>query len=205
MAHLTQESRPQQDAALADDRELVTRCQAGDRDAFNNLMRRHQRRIFNAVLRILGDYSRAEEIAQDTFVRAYQAIKGFRQEAKFSTWIYAIAINLCRNRLRRNACACSRTVSLDEPIACGDGEMQREIPDTTQSPDKALEAKEQMGLIQKAIDELDDDFREVVVLRDIQHLAYDEIAAALGVAEGTVKSRLHRARQVLQERLKDVI
>lgn len=188
-----------------DDSQLILQCKAGDREAFNKLMLKYHRRIFNAAFRILGNYAQADEVAQEVFIRAYRAISGFRQEASFLTWLYTIVVNLSRNQIKKNLRLCQRNQSLDEPILDEEQGITKDIADKKLAPDKALLDKEKKQLIQKAINELEADFREVIVLRDIQLLSYAEISQILKINIGTVKSRLHRARQILQKKLKDVI
>ncbi|MBU4304528.1 MAG: sigma-70 family RNA polymerase sigma factor [Candidatus Omnitrophica bacterium] len=185
---------------------LILLCRDGDREAFNSLMLKYHRRVFNTALRMLGDYSQADEAAQDVFVRAYRGIQGFRQQSSFLTWLYAITVNIVRNKMKQN-CRISRlNVSLDAAVDNGESSLRQEVPDRqSAAPDKALLNKEKQILIYKAIRSLDADFRVVVVLRDMQMLSYEEIAQVLAVNIGTVKSRLFRARQMLQESLKDVI
>jgi len=190
---------------IQEELDLVADIQRGDRDAFNVLMRKYHRRIFNTALRILGNYSLADEVAQDVFVRAYKAIAGFRGQSSILSWLYRITINLSRNAIKKKCRDSKSTVSLDIPLAQETESAQRDIADGTFAPDKALIDKEMAQIIQCAINALDDDFKVVVVLRDIQMLAYDEIAKALNVNIGTIKSRLHRARSILKDRLQEVI
>ena len=185
---------------------LVERCKQGDRMAFNELMLKYHRQVFNIVFRVVADYNQADEIAQDVFIRAYRGISGFKYKAKVLTWLYTIAINLSRNWIKKNCRLKSRQTSLDAPVI-GDNNycVKREVSDTKLAPDVAVLNKEKQILIEKAINELADDFREVVILRDIQMVSYEEIAKILAINIGTVKSRLYRARQILQDKLKDLV
>lgn len=190
----------------SDDVQLVERCQKGDRQAFDELVIRHQKRIFNLAYRLLGDYEEANDLAQEAFIRAYKKIKSFRREASFSTWLYCLATNLCRNKLRQwQRKGRFQTVSLSDSSEPGGKEVIHSLADPHPGPDEIYERKEQQALIQKAINSLGEEHRLVVVLRDIQGLAYEEIARIVDCSEGTVKSRLHRARNILKERLREVI
>ena len=185
------------------DRDLVSRCQKKQPAAFEELVRRYQDRVFNLCFRFLREREVAEEIAQDVFVAVYKHIEGFKGDSKFSTWLFRVVANHCHNKskyLRRRKH--KQQDSLDAPIEGEDGEMRRELPD---DPDRSPEElATRLGLnerIQEAISELDEDHRVIVLLRDVEDMSYEEIAQVLGVAEGTVKSRLHRARNELRARL----
>lgn len=183
---------------------LIFLCREGDRSAFNSLMLKYHRRIFNTALRMLGDYGQADEAAQDVFVRAYRGIRGFRMQSGFLTWLYAITVNIVRNKIKQN-CRSRAGISLDAEVDNGELSLRTNIPDRQPLPDKALLNKEKKFLIYKAIRSLETDFRTVIVLRDMQLLSYEDISRVLAVNIGTVKSRLFRARQMLQDKLKDVI
>ena len=180
---------------------------AGDRSAFDKLVLRHQDRVFNVCYRLLGDYEEASDCAQETFVKVYRALKDFRFGSSFSTWLYAIAVNTCKNKLnsaeyRRR----KRMVPLDDPPGNSTGGATvRELEDPAPSPLAQLTEKERERLVQEAIDELPHDARMVVVLRDVEGLSYEEIVQATGYNMGTLKSKLARARQQLKEKLKGVV
>ncbi len=189
-----------------DDVQLVKRCQRGDRWAFDELVARYQNRVFNLAYRILGDYEEANDLAQEAFIKVYKKIKSFRREASFYTWLYRLATNLCRNKLRQwQSEKRFQTVSLQNPIGQEGKEVIHSLADSDPGPDKISERREMNALVQKAINSLEEEHRMVIVLRDIQGLAYEEIARIVDCPEGTVKSRLYRARNTLKERLKDVI
>jgi RNA polymerase sigma-70 factor, ECF subfamily len=178
---------------------------AGDRQGFENLVRRHQDDVFNLCYRMLGDYEEARDGAQDTFVKAYRSLKQFRREARFSTWLYSIAVNTCRNRLNSAAFRYrKRTVSLDPPDE-GNPRAAIQIEDPAPSPLNHLADRERDALVQQAIDQLSPEAKVMVVLRDVEGLAYEEIAGMTGLPLGTVKSRLARARQQIIQQLKGVI
>jgi RNA polymerase sigma-70 factor, ECF subfamily len=177
-----------------------------DRSAFDNLVRRYQDRVFNICYRMMGDYEEANDCAQETFVKAYKGLKDFRFEARFSTWILTIALNLCRNRLKSMEHRYQqRMVRIDSSPKETGGLGHIEIEDPAPNALAQLARKEQEVLLQKAIDGLPRDARAVVVLRDIEGLSYEEIAQITGYNLGTVKSKLARARQQLREKLKGLI
>ena len=150
----------------------------------------YQHRIYGVALRMMGNWPEAEEVAQETFLRAHRALPEFRGDSRLSTWLYAIASRLCLNRL-----------------ASGEGRIARrraseEIADLVwDEPGGNLERDERVAAVHKALAELPEERRAVVVLRDFEGLSYDEIAAVLGLELGTVRSRLHRARLDLKEKL----
>lgn len=190
-----------------DDTILVEAFQSGDKKAFDKLVLGHMNRIFNLCYRFLGNYEEANDSAQETFIKAYRSLDGFKLQSSFSTWLYRIAVNTCKNRLKsveyRNA---EKTVSIDESVRSNEGgEYNVEMGDETMSPTNVLGKKETSDRIQLAIDSLPDEQKEVVVLRDVEGLSYEEIAEITGNELGTVKSKLARAREKLREKLKELI
>jgi RNA polymerase sigma-70 factor, ECF subfamily len=192
-------------AAADEDAGLVALSQKGDLGAFERLVTRHQKRMLNIALRITGEYEDACEIAQDAFVSAYRNIAGFRGDAKFTTWLTAIVVNLSRNRLKRTGARKGREAfSLDAPVRSGDKER---MPDPPSREPSALDRVEQQDIrkrVQDCVQALEPDYREVLVLRDLQEFSYEEIGAALGIRGGTVKSRLFRARESVKDCLKRI-
>ena len=154
-------------------------------------MQGHQHRVFAVALRMLGNAAEAEEIAQEVFLRAHRALAEFRGDAKLSTWLYAIASRLCLTRLG----------SSERSMVRQGEERLRRLPHPASGPDAALEQGEREAALHRAISELPDERRIVVVLRDLEGLSYEEIATALGLEPGTVRSRLHRARMDLKDKL----
>ena len=191
---------------MDEDLEFVTLCQRGDVDAFRPLVEKHQKRMVNIAYRMMGDYDAACEVVQDAFFQAYKAIRKFRGEARFSTWLYRIVINLSKNRIKQMKTRLEREgVSLNAPIETEEGEVPHDPPAEDPSALEQMERKEVQTAVQVCISALDDDYREVLVLRDIQGLSYDEIGEILKIPGGTVKSRLFRARDALKEGLKKVL
>jgi RNA polymerase sigma-70 factor (ECF subfamily) len=182
-----------------DDSALVTQCQEGDLAAFDALVLRHQQEVFAVALRMLGDRDEAEDVAQDAFVRAYQGIRSFRREAKLSTWLVSITMNLCRNR-RRWWARRRRLIagSLDDPVEREEGTRAQTIADPSPTPADTAQRREQQRQLLAALQLLSEGERMVIVLRDIQGRSYEEIAEILRCRVGTVKSRLNRARLQLR-------
>ena len=180
---------------------LIERCTTGDETACADLVNAHQRMVYTLALHLLQDPDEALDLSQEVFLRVFRTLSSFRGQSTLRTWIYRIVINQARNRQRfwrrrRRA----DQVSLDQHVA--------EHGDMTQagdgsSPDRALARKELASKLWSALNELPFDQRTVVVLREIDGLSYDEIAYSLGVAVGTVKSRLTRARQALRHQLRE--
>ncbi len=174
-----------------DDNSLIKRSCAGDLDAFGHLVRAHQDRVYNLAYRITGNHEDAADAAQDAFVRAYQGLERFRGEASFSTWLHRIATNAALDLVRRRP---------DVPPV--------ELPaDQASSDDPAAEAhrREVNRRVHAAVGQLPAEYRVVVALRDVQGLAYDEIAKVLQIPVGTVRSRLSRGREALRALLMDLV
>jgi len=186
-----------------EDYDLVSSCVKGDVDAFEALVKKHQKRMLNIAYRMMGDYEEACEIVQDAFVSAHRNLKGFKGKAKFSTWLYRIVINRSKNRLNQLKTQRHREpFSIDDPLLTNDGQIAGEPASNEPSALETLEEKDTRQKVRECIHSLDDEFREVVILRDIQGFTYEEISDLLGIPDGTVKSRLFRAREALKDCLK---
>ena len=179
----------------ADEAALVARAQGGDLSAFDQLVLQHQGMVYAVALRMLGNTDDAREVAQDAFVRAYRGIGTFRLEAKLSTWLVSITMNLCRNR-RRWWARRRRVVvaSLDDPLETGEGTVGQEVADPAPNPAETAQRRELQQRVMQTLQLLDEPFRSVIVLRDVQGYSYEEIAQMLHCQVGTVKSRINRAR-----------
>jgi RNA polymerase sigma-70 factor (ECF subfamily) len=174
------------------DAECVRRLQRGETEAFEILVRRHEKTIFNLVYRMLGDYDEAAEISQEVFLSAFRAVGQFRGEANFSTWLYRIALNHASTRRKSLGARQQRML----PI-----ETANPLSDPEPGPPEILEKQEIRERVQLALNQLDPEDAAVILLRDLQDVPYDEVARMLEIPVGTVKSRLHRARQALKARL----
>ncbi|MDB5106690.1 MAG: polymerase, sigma-24 subunit, subfamily, partial [Fibrobacteres bacterium] len=182
-----------------EDFEWVLVFKAGREEGFNRLVLKHKDRIFGLCLRLLaGDRFEAEDAAQETFVKVYHALRDFRMESKFSSWLYRIAVNTCKNRVVSRSYQESRN-HRDLEAAETDGAP------SSPSPDQVLEAKGRGERIEEAIGRLPEEQRVLVVLRDVEGRSYEEIAETTGLNPGTVKSRLNRGRRQLQEWLRDAL
>ena len=189
-----------------EDAVLVRFFQKGDKAAFDKLVRKHKDKLFNLAYWFLGDYQEANDCAQEIFIKVFKSLKKFRFESAFSTWLYRIATNTCKNRLKSSAYRWKKkTVSLENPEGSKSVNPSFEVEDDSPSPVNELEKKERLMLIQKAINALPEEQNRVVVLRDIQGLSYEEIAFITGLNLGTVKSRLARGRLELRNKLKGMI
>lgn len=182
------------------DQQLVSMAKAGDKDAFSVLVERHESKIYGLCLKMLGNPEDAEDVLQEVFIKAFQALPGFREEARFSTWLYRIAHNACLMRIRKKKL---ETVSLDRPLDVEEGQIQRDVTDWSTDPRTDVMSEELSSVLTRHINELSPDNRIVFVLRDIHGLSTDDTADVLGLSVPAVKSRLHRARLYLRERLSD--
>ncbi len=183
----------------ADEAILIEQAQRGDLAAFDQLVLTHQQQVFAVALRMLGDRDEAQDVAQDVFVRAYRAVGTFRHEARLSTWLVSITMNLCRNR-RRWWARRRRVIvaSIDEGFDTEEGTLAQQVADPAPTPAHIAERREQHQQIMGALQQLDEAHRSVIVLRDIEGCSYEEIAQMSQCQIGTVKSRLSRARLQLR-------
>jgi RNA polymerase sigma-70 factor (ECF subfamily) len=184
------------------ERLLIGRLKARDEQAFNEIVRLYGDKVFSLVYRMIGSRAEAEDIAQEVFVTVFKTVDGFRGESKFSTWLLRIAANHCKNRMkylsrRPTAGAGLDGVGEDALADRGTSPVQSRI----EAPDVMMEAAEMEALMQAAIAALEEDHRLLIVLRDVEELSYQEIGEITGLAEGTIKSRLHRARMAIKEHL----
>jgi RNA polymerase sigma-70 factor (ECF subfamily) len=184
--------------AAPSDTELVKQAQTGRAEAFGRLVERHQDYVYNSVCYLIGGRQDAEDIAQDVFVSAYRALGGFEGRARFTTWLYGIMLNCVRSYWRRRGRVSVQ--SMDGGADEDDPALQ--MAAAQEGPAELSIRAERVGVVREAIAGLDERLREVIVLRDIQGLSYEELAETLELPDGTVKSRLHRARRELMERLK---
>lgn len=179
--------------------DLITRSQNGDIDAFEELVAKYERKVYAIAYRFMGNPEDAGDLTQEAFLKAYQSIKSFRQEASFSTWICRIVSNVCRDQLRKNKRQSQN--SLDEDVWLEEGTVQKQLKDQRPTPDEVYESKELKEYLQGLINNLNPEYKMVVILRDIQGYSYEEIAQILDCSLGTVKSRLNRARKALRDQI----
>lgn len=191
---------PRDEVIDESERRFVHRLRQRDEQAFNELVLAFEERVFRLVWRMVGRRDEAEDMTQEVFVQVFKAIDQFRGDSKLSTWIYRIAVNLCKNRVKYHA------------RRHRDGHLQLDGADErftheqaggltsgeTSRPDQLVQGYQVEQIVQMCLRNMDPDFREVLVLRDVEYLSYEEIGAITGLPEGTVKSRLHRARAMLQ-------
>ncbi len=194
---------PWPDVALPDELEqkLIERLVARDERAFNELVHLYERRVFSLIFRMLSNAAEAEDMAQEVFVQVFKAIGNFRGDSKLSTWIYRIAINLCKNRAKylkvRHANEQDELEEVAERTHLG-GQAGANVAQV-ERPDEMIAGKEVERVVQQAIAQIDETFRECLILRDVEELSYEEIGEITGLPPGTVKSRIFRARAMLRE------
>jgi RNA polymerase sigma-70 factor (ECF subfamily) len=187
------------------DHTTVARAVSGDEGAFEELVRRHQRAVYNLAYRLLGSRDDALDAAQDAFLRCYRALPRFRGEASFRTWLIGIAINVCRSRLAGAEHRQRRlTLDLTQPDATTGDRVPLQLADPAPDPESVARAGEIRSALARALAALSKEHREVLLLREMSGLEYEELAAALGCAIGTVKSRIARARAALRVALEEV-
>lgn len=179
---------------------MITRCKKGDREAFNELMIKYQKQVFNMAYSILSDYEDASDASQEVFVKVYRSIASFRGQSAFTTWLYTICRNVCNDALRKRQRK-GFTISIDSnedennPVA--------ELPSEELSPEEHYEMSERQRIVRDAIRSLSPEYREIIMYSDMEQLSYDEIARILKCPNGTVKSRLNRARNALKKKLSE--
>lgn len=185
-----------------DERLLIERCKAGDREAFDVLVRAYEKRVYNLAYRLSGSYDEANDISVDAFLRVFQAIHLFRGDAHFSTWLFRIVTNVYLDRRKR--VRNKQHLSLEEYIELEENSVARQVEDPAPGPQEAVENQQKSQILQTAIDELPDYQRAMVILYHTEGLSYEEIAAVFSLPIGTVKSRLNRARLILKNKLEPV-
>ena len=180
--------------------EYIKRCREGDSEAFGELVSLYENKILNYCYRMLGNRTDAEDATQEVFVKLYRFIGSFTGQSAFSTWLYKIASNVCLDFLRKSKKQKTETISLHQQNSEGE-EFLLGIEDKGLTPYETAQMNEAQRALHKALMQLSEEQRRVIVLRDVEGLSYDEIAAVMGIAEGTVKSRINRARQALKKLL----
>ena len=173
---------------------VIRRVQNGDVNAFETLVSAYEKNVYNLALRMMGNAQDAEDMAQEAFLKAYNSLPSFRGDSKFSVWLYRIVSNVCLDQLRKKSKRPTVSLSMEDE----DGEeTQLDLPDTAQSPEEMLEKKLTREAVRRGLAQLPEDARQILLLREIQGLSYEEIGETLGLEPGTVKSRIFRARKRL--------
>jgi RNA polymerase sigma factor RpoE len=184
------------------DQQLVERVQAGDRSAFNLLVLKYQHRVLKLVGRFVSDAAEAEDVTQEAFLKAYRALASFRGDSAFYTWLYRIAINTAKNAL-----VSSRRRPVDFDLDLQDPEQydrHAKLKDAD-TPEGVLLTDEIREVVEKALEQLPEDLRTAIVLRELEGLSYEEIAEAMDCPVGTVRSRIFRAREAIDKKLKPLL
>ena len=193
-------------APAVSDRALAERHRTGDPEAFAEIYQAYEEMVFNLALRLSGDRERAADLSQEIFLRIYRHLEGFRGRSSLKTWIYRVAVNHCRSRLRRRAVTFEQIVPRrgSGGGSSGDGEDPlQDLVDPRRSPEERVLAGDAERVLQEALAALPAAYREAVVLRDVEDLSYEEIAEVLGVRIGTVRSRIARGRRRLADVLRE--
>ncbi|MBR4193518.1 MAG: sigma-70 family RNA polymerase sigma factor [Oscillospiraceae bacterium] len=183
---------------MMDEKSIIEQVLAGDNDAFGQLVQEYQTKVYNLALRMCGSQDDAFDLSQEAFFRAWRNLPGFQFDSSFSTWLFRLTVNICLDWLR--AKKRRPTVSLTT-INDEDEELQLDVPDPGMSPEELLLAAEDRAELTRALNELPVEYREILTLRAINDMSYTEIAEVLKLREGTVKSRLSRARNALRNKL----
>ncbi|MGC8667435.1 MAG: sigma-70 family RNA polymerase sigma factor [Chthonomonadales bacterium] len=196
---MTEEGASPRSAGSEEDLRLVERCKRGDREAFDALMRRHERKVYNFAYRLSGNYDEANDIAAEAFVRVYTRIQSFRGESAFLTWLFRIVTNVFLDARKRRR---SRPAeSLEQLIEADDRGLARHAEEASVNPQVELERSERDAMLQKAIATLPEYQRAMILLYHVEGMSYEQIAATMDLPIGTVKSRLNRARLALKQAL----
>lgn len=177
-----------------DDKHIVAQARRGDLSAFEELVTRYEKRVYAIALRSSGSPEDAADITQEVFLKAWRSMESFRGDSGFSTWLFRITMNLCVDHARHR-----QTQPQTQPLVQGEEDDERPIPDTAPTPEEHLENSELGRELAAALDEVSDEHRRIVLLRDVSGMSYTEIAEVLEISEGTVKSRLSRARIALRK------
>ena len=184
------------------DQQLVERVQRGDRSAFDLLVRKYQHRVLKLVSRFVSDAAEAEDVAQEAFIKAYRALPAFRGDSAFYTWLYRIAINTAKNALVSNR---RRPVDFNLDLQDPEQYERHARLKEADTPEGVLLTEEIRQVVEKALEQLPEDLRTAIVLRELEGLSYEEIAEAMDCPVGTVRSRIFRAREAIDKKLKPLL
>jgi RNA polymerase sigma factor (sigma-70 family) len=183
------------------DEQLIAQALKGDQKAYESLLVKHRSAIFHVVSKIVRNHEESQDLVQETFMKAFNALESYRSEYRFSTWLYKIAANCAIDFVRKKRI---EAMSLDRPIETKDGQVELELPDRTWDPEQDLVRKQKLQSIDQAIESLPDKYREVIIYRHRDDKSYEEIAGILKTPVGTVKARIFRARELLKKKLKSI-
>jgi RNA polymerase sigma-70 factor (ECF subfamily) len=184
------------------DQELVRRVQSGDKVAFDLLVRKYQHKVLKLVSRFVSDLAEAEDVAQEAFIKAYRALPSFRGDSAFYTWLYRIAINTAKNALVSNR---RRPIEFDLDLQDPEQYDRQALLKEADTPEGVALTEEIRTTVEKAIEQLPEDLRTAIVLRELEGMSYEEIAQAMDCPVGTVRSRIFRAREAIDKRLKPLL
>jgi RNA polymerase sigma-W factor len=184
-----------------DSRQIIEKALAGDQKAYEDLLKRYKNGIYAMIYQMVKNREETEDLVQETFIKAFNALASFNNSFAFSTWLYKIAFNNTIDAIRKKKL---KTTPLDQPVRCKDGEVGREIRDESSSPEKSYLFDEKRLFIQKTIDALPEIYRRVILLRHQEERSYEEIGAILKLPVGTVKARIFRAREILKKQLREI-
>lgn len=180
---------------LENEKDLIRQSISGDIQSFERLIKDYQKMAYNVAYRIMGNEEDAKDMTQEALIKVFKNLKKFRMDSSFSTWLYRIVMNTCKDELRKKK---MKVISIDQPIETGDGQVYMELEDQRLKPDEIVASKETQKEVHQALQEVNETNRMVVVLRDIKGFSYSEISDIMDVPVGTIKSRINRGRQELK-------
>lgn len=190
------------DERKLEDQKLIKLAREGDQKAFETLLKKYRNLVYHVMIKMVRNPQEAEDLSQEAFIKAFNALSSFNEEFAFSTWLMKIATNNCIDYLRKKKL---RTYSIDEPIQYKEEQVQIELPDHNPTPEKTLLNEERRKLINDAIQSLPPRYRHVIVLRHQEEKSYEDIAEILKLPLGTVKARIFRAREMLNKKIKNIL
>ncbi len=179
------------------DLQIIDRVLDGDVEAFSSIVEKYQNMVFRYVYSQFNNYDEALDLTQDIFIMVLEALGGFRRESKFSTWLYSIMVNYCKNYRKKN----SRYISVPLNIVKNDSEFDLQLPDERENPENDVVMNDSLNIVKDEIQKLPPDYKEILILRDIDGLSYNEISEILNIKLSNVKVRIHRGREILKNRL----
>jgi RNA polymerase sigma factor (sigma-70 family) len=181
-----------------EDRELIARARKGDEAAYRALLTKYEHAVFNICLRMVRNREEAQDLAQDAFTKVFSMLERYNPTYAFSSWLFKITSNLCIDSIRKRRVD---TLPMDEPVHGEQGEYERQYESPSDDPSQVFDKREKMRMLSEAVDALPEHYRIMIVLRHQEDLSYEEIAQTLDLPLGTVKARIHRAREMLKHRL----